>query len=87
MSENYHRDFEEINKLRIEIENKIQFLENNFENLTEQQLEDLINYSNILNEKLHPEIEDIKNEMEKNKNEIIRKGQSHYKNDLNSDQQ
>ena len=80
MSEQPENNYEEFERIRKEIENKIQYLENNFEDLTEQQLDDLMNYTNILNEKLHPEIEDIKNQMEKNKDEIIKKGQSGFQN-------
>lgn len=78
-TKNNYEDFESIKK---EIENKIQFLENNFEDLTDQQLDDLMNYTNILNEKLYPEIEEIKKQMENNKDEIIKKGQSNSQNYL-----
>lgn len=82
MLEHTKNNFEDFESIKKEIENKIQFLENNFEDLTDQQLDDLMNYTNILNEKLYPEIEEIKKQMENNKDEIIKKGQSNSQNYL-----
>lgn len=68
--------------LQNKIEEKMKFLEENAEELTEKQIEDLMNAALLFEENLFPEIEQIKNEMEEKKQEIIRKAQESNENQI-----
>lgn len=68
--------------LQNKIEEKMKFLEENAEELTEKQIEDLMNAALLFEENLFPEIDQIKNEMEEKKQEIIRKAQESNDNQI-----
>jgi hypothetical protein len=59
--------------LQKRIEERMKFLEDNADNLTDRQLEDLANLALGLEEKLFPELDEIKKEMEEKKQSSIQK--------------
>ena len=67
------KKLEDAMNLQKRIEEKMKFLEDNADNLTDKQLEDLANLALGLEEKLFPELDEIKKEMEEKKQSSIQK--------------
>jgi hypothetical protein len=67
------RKLQEAMNLQKRIEERMKFLEDNADNLTDRQLEDLANLALGLEEKLFPELDEIKKEMEEKKQSSIQK--------------
>lgn len=58
--------------LQKKIEERMKFLEDNADSLSEKQLEDLANLALGLEEKLFPELDELKKEMEDKKQSFIK---------------
>lgn len=67
------KKLEDAMNLQKRIEERMKFLEDNADNLTDRQLEDLANLALGLEEKLFPELDEIKKEMEEKKQSSIQK--------------
>lgn len=67
------KKLEDAMNLQKRIEEKMKFLEDNADNLTDKQLEDLANLALGFEEKLFPELDEIKKEMEEKKQESMKK--------------
>jgi hypothetical protein len=67
------RKLQDAMNLQKRIEERMKFLEDNADNLTDRQLEDLANLALGLEEKLFPELDEIKKEMEEKKQSSIQK--------------
>lgn len=61
--------------LQNKIEDRMKFLEDNVDQLTDEQLDELANLAFKIEESLFPEVEKIKQEMEEKKQEIIENAQ------------
>jgi hypothetical protein len=73
--ENLDDKLKNILKLQKNIEDRIKFLEENYENLSDQQLEELANAAFQLEEILFPEVDKIKEEMEEKKQDFLKNAQ------------
>jgi hypothetical protein len=73
--ENLDDKLKNILKLQKNIEDRIKFLEENYENLSDQQLEELANAAFQLEESLFPEVDKIKEEMEEKKQDFLKNAQ------------
>jgi len=62
-------------ELQKRIDDRIKFLEDNVDNLTDEQLDELANLAFKIEESLFPEVDKIKQEMEDKKQEIIENAQ------------
>jgi hypothetical protein len=77
--ENLEEKLKNILNLQKNIEERIKFLEDNYENLSDQQLEDLTNAALQLEESLFPEVDKIKEQMEEKKQEFLKNAQNQNK--------
>lgn len=69
------KKLDETLNLQDKIEEKMKFIEENSDNLSDQQLMDLAEMISKIEEALSPEVEKIKKEMEDNANSIREKAQ------------
>lgn len=67
------RKLQEAMNLQKRIEERMKFLEDNADNLTDKQLEDLANMALGLEEKLFPELDEIKKDMEEKKESSLKR--------------
>jgi hypothetical protein len=77
--ENLDDKLKNILNLQKNIEERMKFLEDNYENLSDQQLEDLTNAALQLEESLFPEVDKIKEEMEEKKQDFLKNAQKQDK--------
>jgi len=77
--ENLDNKLRDILKLQKSIEERMKFLEENYEDLSDQQLEDLTNAALQLEESLFPEVDKIKEQMEEKKQEFLKNAQNQNK--------
>jgi hypothetical protein len=77
--ENLDNKLKDILKLQKNIEERMKFLEENYEDLSDQQLEDLTNAALQLEESLFPEVDKIKEQMEEKKQEFLKNAENQNK--------
>ena len=73
--ENLEEKLKQAINLQKKIEDRMKFLEDNVDNLTDDQLEELSNLAIKIEESLFPELDIMKQEMEDKKQEIIENAQ------------
>ena len=73
--ENLENKLKQAIDLQNKIEDRMKFLEENVDQLTDEQLDELANLAFKIEESLFPEVEKIKQEMEDKKQEIIENAQ------------
>jgi hypothetical protein len=73
--ENLENKLKQAIDLQNKIEERMKFLEENVDNLTDEQLDELANLAFKIEESLFPEVDKIKQEMEDKKQEIIENAQ------------